>query len=413
MGRPKSASKKRKKSANGTGTVRKLSTGRFEARYTAIVDAVTGQKKQKSKTFDSEQEARIFLANITRENITGGYILPSDMLLKDWLIIYLQTYVVNLKESSRRSYEDRIRLHIIPELGHVKLCNLTPIMVQQFINGLYRKKGNRKALSPKTVKSIHGVLHAALKKAVKAHHIPINPADEPSLQKITLPEITPLTDAQTVELLKKSKSDRYYHIYFLCLFTGIRQGEALGLTWDCIDWDNNVITINKQLLRKRETEYISNEDAYEDGLNYRLGSVKNDHARPLPVGEEVMNVLRLRYEEQQKEKERAQDLWFEPIPGLVFENEFGKNLSHTTVRNHFKKIVTEIGLPQERFHNMRHNYTAAAYEGCHDLTAVQKSLGHATPDFTMRVYDRITETRSSANAQGMDNRIKNLKEQMK
>ena len=164
MGRPKSASKKRKKSANGTGTVRKLSTGRFEARYTAIVDAVTGQKKQKSKTFDSEQEARIFLANITRENITGGYILPSDMLLKDWLIIYLQTYVVNLKESSRRSYEDRIRLHIIPELGHVKLCNLTPIMVQQFVNGLYRKTDNRKALSPKTVKSIHGVLHAALKK---------------------------------------------------------------------------------------------------------------------------------------------------------------------------------------------------------------------------------------------------------
>ena len=87
MGRPKGTSKKRKKSANGTGTVRKLSTGRFEARYTAIVDAVTGQKKQKSKTFDSEQEARIFLANITRENMTGGYILPSDMLLKDWLII--------------------------------------------------------------------------------------------------------------------------------------------------------------------------------------------------------------------------------------------------------------------------------------------------------------------------------------
>lgn len=413
MARPKITSTKKRKAANGTGTVRKKANGRYEARYTAIVDAATGQKEQKSKTFDSEQATRIFLADITRENMTGGYMLPSDMLLKDWLIIYLQTYVVNLKEASRRSYEDRIRLHIIPELGHVKLCNLTPIMVQQFINGLYRKKGNRKALSPKTVKSIHGVLHAALKKAVKAHHIPINPADEPSLQKITLPEITPLTDAQTVELLKKSKSDRYYHIYFLCLFTGIRQGEALGLTWDCIDWDNNVITINKQLLRKRETEYISNEDAYEDGLNYRLSSVKNDHARSLPVGEEVMNVLRLRYEEQQREKEIARDLWFEPIPGLVFENEFGKNLSHTTVRNHFKKIVTEIGLPKERFHNMRHNYTAAAYEGCHDLTAVQKSLGHATPDFTMRVYDRITETRSSANAQGMDNRIKNLKEQMK
>ena len=412
MARPKNTNQKRRKAANGTGSVRKTKSGKYEARYTAIVDVTSGKKGQKSECFDTEQEARIFLANITRQNMTGGYILPSDMLLKDWLIIYLQTYVVNLKESSRRSYEDRIRLHIMPELGHVKLCNLTPIMVQQFVNGLYRKTDNRKALSPKTVKSIHGVLHVALKKAVKAHHIPTNPADEPSLQKITLPEITPLTDAQTIELLGKAKGDPYEHVYFLCLFTGMRQGEVLGLTWDCIDWDKNIITINKQLLRKRKTKYIDSEDAYEDGLNYRLGTVKNDHVRPIPVGEEVMNVLRLRYEEQQKEKEIAQDLWFEPIPGLVFENEFGKNLSHTTVRNHFKKIVTEIGLPQERFHNMRHNYTAAAYEGCHDLTAVQKSLGHATPDFTMRVYDRITETRSSANAQGMDNRIKNLKEQM-
>lgn len=61
---------------------------------------------------------------------------------------------------------------------------------------------------------------------------------------------------------------------------------------------------------------------------------------------------------------------------------------------------------------MRHNYTAAAYEGCHDLTAAQKSLGHATPDFTMRVYDHITQTRNTANAQGIDKHIKQLKDQM-
>ena len=85
MARPKITSTKKRKAANGTGTVRKKANGRYEARYTAIVDAATGQKEQKSKTFDSEQAARIFLADITRENMTGGYILPSDMLLKDWL----------------------------------------------------------------------------------------------------------------------------------------------------------------------------------------------------------------------------------------------------------------------------------------------------------------------------------------
>lgn len=125
-----------------------------------------------------------------------------------------------------------------------------------------------------------------------------------------------------------------------------------------------------------------------------------------------MNVLRERYQEQMIDKERACDLWKEPFPNLVFENEFGKNLAHATVRKHFKKIVAEIGLPEERFHNMRHNYTVIAIESGDDVNTVQQNLGHATSNFTLKVYDHVTAKRKTESAKRMDNHIKNLKEQM-
>ena len=96
-------------------------------------------------------------------------------------------------------------------------------------------------------------------------------------------------------------------------------------------------------------------------------------------------------------------------PNLIFENEFGKNFTHANVRKHFKDIVAKIGLPEERFHNMRHNYTVAALESGDDVNTVQENLGHATPNFTLKVYDHVTATRRTESARRMNERIKMLK----
>jgi integrase len=130
------------------------------------------------------------------------------------------------------------------------------------------------------------------------------------------------------------------------------------------------------------------------------------------VDDEIMDIFRTRFEEQNKQRKMAGDLWKEPFPNLVFENEFGTNLSHATIRKHFKKAVAEIGLPEERFHNMRHNYTVAALESGDDVNTVQENLGHATPNFTLKVYDHVTATRRIESAKRMNDRIKMLKERM-
>ncbi len=410
MASKKNTTKSKGKVSNGMGSIRKRSNGSYEVRYTEGFDAITGKQIQRSRSFKTERDANEFRIKTLNQINEGTYVSPNQMPLKEWITIYLKRYTSNLKDLTKKSYEDRLQLHVVPAIGNIKLCKLTSFVVQDFVDGLGRKTDERKALSPKTIKCIHGVLHKVLNKAVSLGYLSKNPADDCTLPKVSKPDITPLSDSQTVEFLKAIKNDTYNQVYMLALFMGLRQGEILGLAWDCINWENNVITIKRQLIRKRECKIAENTD--DDDKKYKITSVKDEDARYICVDDEIMDIFRTRLEEQNEQRKRAGDLWYEPFPNLVFENAFGKNFAHSTVRKHFKKSVAEIGLPEERFHNMRHNYTARALEAGDDVTTVQKNLGHATADFTLKVYAHGTEEAQIRSAKNMNDRIKKLKELM-
>lgn len=399
-----------KKVSNGMGSIRKRSNGSYEVRYTEGFDAITGKQIQRSRSFKTEREANEFRIKTLNQINEGTYVSPNQMPFKDWAIFYLNHHTSNLKDSTKKSYEDRLRLHIIPALGNIKLCKLTSFAVQGFVDGLGRKTEERKALSPKTIKCIHGVLHKVLGKAVQLGYLQRNPADGCTLPEIELPEVEPLSNIQTAEFLKAIKNDTYNQVYMLALFMGLRQGEILGLAWDCINWENNVITIKRQLVRKRDYKIIENTD--DDDKKYKLTSVKDKDARYICVDDEIMEIFRTRLKEQNEQRKRAGDLWYEPFPNLVFENAFGKHFTHCTVRKHFKKSVAEIGLPEERFHNLRHNYTARALESGDSVSVVQENLGHSTADFTLKVYAHGTTEAQIKSAKNMNDRIKMLKKLM-
>ena len=409
MANKKNTAKNKGKVSNGMGSIRKRSNGSYEVRYTEGFD-LSGKQIQRSKSFKTEREANEFRIKTLNQINEGTYVSPNKMPFEEWAIFYLNRYTSNLKDLTKKSYEDRLRLHIIPALGNIKLCKLTSFAVQDFVDGLGRKTEERKALSPKTIKCIHGVLHKVLGKAVELGFLQRNPADGCTLPEIELPEVEPLSNIQTAEFLKAIKNDTYNQVYMLALFMGLRQGEILGLAWDCINWENNVITIKRQLIRKRDYKIIENTD--DDDKKYKLTSVKDKDARYICVDDEIMEIFRTRLKEQNEQRKRAGDLWYEPFPNLVFENAFGKHFTHCTVRKHFKKSVAEIGLPEERFHNLRHNYTARALESGDPVKVVQDNLGHSTADFTLKVYAHGTTEAQIKSAKNMNERIKMLKELM-
>ena len=101
--------------------------------------------------------------------------------------------------------------------------------------------------------------------------------------------------------------------------------------------------------------------------------------------------------------------WDEPIPGLVFTGDKGAPISQSAVRRHFKSIVERIGLPDLRFHDLRHSFAVASLQNGDDVKTVQENLGHHSASFTLDVYGHVTDKMRQDSAERMENYIKALR----
>ena len=387
--------KKATKGARGSGTIRQRSNGTWEGRYTVGHDPKTGKQIQRSVYGKTQKEVAQKLRQITAEIDDGTYTGPCRLTLGEWLDIWLSEYTGNVKVLTYECYKSHIVNHIKPEIGSVKLSALNTVTIQKFYNGL--TKGDH-PLSAKTVKNIHGVLHRALSHAVRLGYIRVNPSDDVILPKVSKPEINPLTDNSLSAFLKAIKDHPMETLFLTDIFTGMRKGEILGLTWDCVDFERGVIVIEKQLIQLR------------DGTGeYRITTTKSGKTRIVKPARYVMDVLRAQLEKQNKMKEQAAEAW-DNEQGFVFTDAFGHHLAHTTVYHTFKRIVRSIGIPEIRFHDLRHSFAVASLQSGDDIKTVQENLGHYTAAFTLDVYGHISEKMRDDSSRRMDAFIQNILE---
>lgn len=235
--------RKAKKNAQGAGTIRKRSDGRWEARYTVGFDPATGKQKQKSIYGKTQREVRERLAEITTELDDGTYIEPSKMTLEAWMTVWLEDYMFDKKWSTIKHYKAQAKAHILPALGNVPLSQLDPHRIQSFYNSLLRGNGGKQPLSPKSVRNVHGILSKCLSTAVKLEYLRRNPAEVVTLPRVERKDIQPLTDAQVGALVAAIGSDGYGTLLKVVVFTGLRLAEAIGLTWDCVNFEKRRLTI--------------------------------------------------------------------------------------------------------------------------------------------------------------------------
>lgn len=395
--------KVKSRGAQGGGSIRKRPDGRWEARYTTGFDPKTGKQIQRSIYGKTQKEVRQKLNQVTAEIDTGDYLEPSGMKLRDWLDNWMTDYSGDKKYSTMKHYRAACETHIKPRLGDVPLSKLNAVMVQKFYNSLSHPEDGEKALSPKTVKNVHGILSKAMSQAVRNGLIKFNPCEGAVLPKVSKKEIRPLSNEQVKGLLELADSDEVYGILLkLIVLTGLREAEAMGLTWDCVDFEKGTILVNKQLQKRPKSA---------GGMVF--SSLKNGKPRLLRPAPYVMELLRQRQEQQRKQRLEAGEAWEEwhdaqAKGSLVFTTLTGSYLSPQTVYNHFKVMAAKLGVPNARVHDLRHTFAVLSLENGDDIKTVQGNLGHATAAFTLDVYGHVSDSMQKASAERMERFVQSI-----
>ena len=189
----------------------------------------------------------------------------------------------------------------------------------------------------------------------------------------------------------------------MVVFTGLRLAEAIGLTWDCVDFEKRRLTINKQLQKR---------PLAEGGFTFT--PLKNDKTRVNAPAPFVLELLRQWRQTQAENWLKAGWEWQgwksekERQTAVVFTTPLGTHLHPQTVYIHSKKFATEIGAPNARVHDLRHTYAVLSLQNGDDIKTVQGNLGHATAAFTLDVYGHVSERMKEDSANWMQQYIKNL-----
>ena len=384
-----------RKAAAGTGTIRKKTVTRggkeytyWEARYTAGYDPGTGKQIQRSITGKTQKEVAQKLKAATAAIDEGTYTAPSKMTVAQWFDVWTAEYLGGVKPRTVDNYKGVVKARIKPGLGAVKLDALNPHTIQGYYNGL-----TKEGLAPKTVKNIHGILHKALQQAVSNGYIKTNPADRCILPRPIRRELKPLDEDMITAFLRAIQGHQFEELFTVTLFTGMREGEALGLLWDCVDLTKGTITVDKQLQLIRGSRG-----------QYQMVPTKNSKSRTLALAPTVTATLK-RVRLRQLENRLRYGECYENS-GFVFTDELGHHLSASSVYKSFKKVMEQIGSPETRFHDLRHSYAVASIRSGNDIKTVQENLGHATAAFTLDVYGHVTEKMKREGADQLEQFIK-------
>ncbi|MCI2047833.1 MAG: site-specific integrase [Faecalibacterium sp.] len=374
----------KKRSAQGSGSIKHRADGRWEARYVLGHDPATGKAIRKSVYGSTQQDVRRVLAAAVQMIDTHTYKEQAKTTVGAWLDFWYKTYCDGiLKRYTLMSYESIIRLHLKPALAAIRLCDLTTDDIQKLVQKLQRQ-----GKSPKTVKNVCGCLSAAIEQAKGDGRIMSNPCEYVKYPKAAQKEVQPLTVEQMTALLNAAAGDSYEDVFFICLFCGLRKGEALGLSWRQVDFESNHIIVDQQL--QHTTQNL--------GGYYIMAGTKNGKARMRDVPPFIMDRLHAVKQRQLLDQLKAGRAWANEW-GLVFTDALGGHLHHMTMQKHFKRVATAAGVPDARVHDLRHSFATLSLANGDDVKTVQANLGHATAAFTLQRYIHTSEQMKKDSAQ--------------
>ena len=375
-----------KRRANGEGSIRKRSDGRWEGRYTAGHDPETGKAIIKNVLGKTQAEVKEKLKKAIEETAGIDYGRAKDYTVGGWLEVWYENYVkIKMRPSSYLTYRGYLDNHIKPNIGGISLGSLTTLDLQKLYKKLLEggrvdrieSKRQPKGLSAKTVRNIHQIISSALKLAVDQRLLARNPADGCALPKVERKEMQTLPAAQLASFLREARESGVFALYYIDLTTGLRRGELLGLKWEDVDLEKGELRVRRQIGR-----------VGGEVLEMPL-KTKNAY-RTLPLSADAISVLKM-----QKCKVGNSE-W-------VFPSPTGGPMSPDSVLHMLHRVLKRAGLPKVRFHDLRHTFATLALQNGVDVKTVSGMLGHFSAGFTLDIYAHVTTSAKREAAKTMGN----------
>lgn len=314
------------------------------------------------------------------------------MLFGEYLERWLSDGVEgDVKESTWIVHRRHVRLHITPALGDVPLGMLASTHFQD----LYRSK--LRTLSARTVLGVHSTARKALGQAIRWDLLVKNAAAHAKAPRPARKEVEALTLEEAMRLLSTAKGHRLEAMYALALACGIRHGELLALRWSDVTErpEGADLRVARTVTRNRPRR--------EGGEGVALGPPKTGHARVISVGPKTGAMLRERGKRQKEERLAHGKGYAES--DYVFTLPKGGIISPRASQAIWEQLREEAGLPDTRFHHLRHAYATLALADGEDPKIVQETLGHASIKQTLDVYAHVIPSRRRDSARRVESRL--------
>ena len=361
-----------KRRAAGEGMLRRRGK-RWEARI-VIGHAEDGKPIFHHISGKTQKEALAKLRQALDDYRDVDLTEDSRMSLKEWLERWMDEYMsVAVRESTRRGYENYIKNYIVPNLGDKRIDKLTTHEIQQFYVML-QEEGRLKEdavkgfqLSAATVRRIHGVLRQAMQAAADLRIIPRNPVDGVQLPKLDNDKMQVLNAEELSSFKEAIKGEpEWYDFFYTEITTGLRKGEICGLMWSDFDAKTGTLHVRRTLQR------------YEDG-QLRTGETKTGAGkRKILLPRSTAQLLR-----ERSKKSYSQWIFWNP---LCPESPVAPDSAYHAL----KRILQKAGLPDIRFHDLRHTFATHALANGVDPKTLAGILGHTNASFTLDTYAHVT-----------------------
>lgn len=337
--------------------------------------------------------------------LNNGYISDSDMLLKDYMVMWVTDYIKDEKsDNTYNKYVQTIEKYINPMIGSIKLSDLKVMHIEKFIRDLKKVKVNtNKIISPTSVQSYYGILRSALNKAVKLQLINNSPCKFVDTPKRAKFKANVLTIDELKLIYQKVDSNSYEdYIFRLALDitseTGLRRGELCGLDIDKhIDIEKQTLKVRQALIRVKNTYVLSHK--LKTDSSYRTLPISSGLCAKIENHKKILKTKRLKYGEFYiKNKFDAE------YPNLLLVQENGKFIIPSSLLQRIKRLMKYCNIEKNiRWHDLRHTNATLLLEGGVSMKVLQERLGHSLMQTTSDIYAHVTDNLNREATQTISN----------